>query len=96
MSLTPAMQKLVDLDKKKAEIKQYFEELQAALEAVSAEVNVGGMFQDPSDGTVFKITEPDGKFVKFEKLGYDRTKREGEARGTLSVKEAKEAGFDVK
>ena len=53
------------------------------------------MFQDPSDKTVYKITKPEGKFVHFETWGYDRTKREGEVRGSLSVKEAKERGFDV-
>lgn len=94
--MTPAMQKFLELEKQKETVKQFFDELQAALEAVSAEVGVGGMFQDPSDGTVFKIEVPEGRFVKFEKLGYVRTKREGEARGSLSVKEAEAAGFKVK
>lgn len=89
------MQKFVELEKRKNEVKKYFDELQSALEAVSAEVGVNGMFQDDA-GTVYKIVIPDGKFVTFDKLGYERTKREGEARGTLSVKAAEEAGFKVK
>ena len=94
--MSPVIQKFLELERRKEEVKKYFDELQAALEAVSAEVGVGGMFQDPSDGTVFKVEIPDGRFVKFDKIGYVRTKREGEVRGSLSVKEAREAGFDVK
>lgn len=90
------MQKFIELEKKKEEVKKYFDELQASIEAVVAEVGVGGMFQDPADGTVFKMTVPDGRFVHFDKLSYDRTKREGESRGSLSVKEAEAAGFKVK
>lgn len=94
--MSPAMQKFVELERRKNEVKKYFDELQQALEAVSAEIGVGGFFQDPSDGTVFRIVVPEGRFVAFDKLGYERTKREGEARGTLSVKAAEEAGFKVK
>ena len=93
--MTPAMEKFVALEKKKNEVKQYFKDLQEALEAVSKEVGVGGYFQD-AEGIVYHIVVPDGKFVTFEKLSYDRTKREGEARGSLSVKEATERGFTVK
>ena len=95
MSLSPAMQKFVELEKKKTEIKKYFEDLQTAIAEVAAEIGEGGMFQDDA-GTVYKVTRPEGKFVTFDRWGYDRTKREGEARGTLSVKEATERGFAVK
>jgi hypothetical protein len=93
--MTPAMQKFVELEKKKEVVKQYFKDLQEALEAVAKEVGINGFFQD-SEGIVYQVVAPDGKFVTFDRLGYDRTKREGEARGSLSVKAAKEAGFDVK
>jgi hypothetical protein len=93
--MTPAMQKFVELERKKEEVKKYFEDLQVALEAVIAEVGIGGYFQD-EQGIVYKTTVPDGRFVKFDRVGYDRTKREGEARGSLSVKEAEGAGFKVK
>ena len=92
--MTPAQLRLVELDLKKDEYKKYVEELQTTLAEVVAEVGVGGMFQDPS-GTVFKLVIPEGKFVYFEKLSYNRTKRPHEDRGTLSVKEAEEAGFKV-
>ena len=93
--MTPAQAKFVELEKKKEAIKAYFEELQAATEAVIAEIGINGMFQDPSDGVVFKMVIPEGKFVTFDKYGYTRTKRNGERAGTLSVKAAEEAGYKV-
>lgn len=93
--LTEAQARFVELDKKKEEIKQYYEDLRAAIEAVSKEVGVDGYFQDPSDGTVFKVVIPDGKFVTFEKISYVRTRRLHEKRGDLSLKEAEIAGFTL-
>ena len=93
--MTVAQAKFVELERQKEVVKKYFDDLQTVLEMVAEEVGIDGYFQDPSDGTVFKVVVPDGRFVKFEKLGYERTKRSGETRGTLSVKEAKEAGFTV-
>lgn len=95
--LTPAIQRFIELEKKKAEVKKYFEELSEAVEAVSKETGINGYFQDPTDGTVFKIVIPEGRFVNYEKIGYQRTRRAylGEKRGDLSLKEAKEAGFEV-
>ena len=95
MILTPAQQKFLELERKKAEVKKYFDELQAAVEEVVNEIGINQYFQDPTDGTVFKTVIPEGRFVHFEKFGYKRTKRVGETRGDLSMKEAKEAGFDV-
>lgn len=90
--MSQAKQAFVKLEKQKEEVKQYFEKLQAAIRDVSAEVGVNGYFQD-EEGTVYKIVEPDGKFVHFEKISYTRTRRTGEKRGDLSLKEAQEAGF---
>jgi hypothetical protein len=84
--------KLIELDKKKAEVKKYYEELAEVLAAIG----IGKHFQDPASGTVFEIIEPDGKFVKFDKFSYVRTKKEGEVRGELSVKRAEELGYKVK
>jgi hypothetical protein len=92
--MTVAQAKFVELEKQKETVKKYFDDLQNALEAVVDEIGVDCYFQDEA-GTVYKTVIPDGRFVKFEKLSYERTKRPGEARGTLSVKEAKEAGFTV-
>lgn len=91
----PTVQRFLELERKKDEYKKYLEEFNKALEDVISEYGVGGTFQD-DEGTVYKTTAPDGKFVYFDKFGYVRTKRTGEARGTLSVKEAEEAGYKVK
>ncbi len=72
-----------------------FEEVAKATEAVIAENGIGSMFQDPLSGCVFKMVEPDGRWVKFEKFGHVRTRRNGEKQGTLSLTEAKAAGFEV-
>lgn len=92
--MTEAQKKFVELEQKKEEVKRFFEELKIAMEAVSKEIGIGGYFQDDT-GTVFKITAPEGRFVNYEKISYVRTKRHGEQRGTLSIKEAEEKGFIV-
>ena len=81
---------LIELDKKKKEIKEYYEDLQETLEKVVEEIGIEGHFQDMTDGTIFQIVEPAGKFITFNKFDYLRTKREGEDRGTLSMKKARE------
>lgn len=93
--ITPEIQRFIDLERKKEEVKKYFEELSQATEAVVKQIGVGTYFQDPTDGTVFKTVIPEGRYVNFDKYGYVRTKREGETRGSLSVKEAKENNFEV-
>lgn len=57
-------------------------------------MGLDGYFQD-EEGTVYKIVEPAGKFVTFDKVSYVRTRRTTEKRGDLSIKEAEEAGFNV-
>ena len=95
-NLTPAIQRFIELERKKSEVKKYFDELSAALETVVVEIGVNSYFQDTSDGTVYKTTIPDGRFVYYEKFSYARTRRADEKRGDLSLKEAQEAGFEVK
>ena len=92
--MTPVQSKFVELERQKETVKKFFEELQLATEALVAEMGVDKYFQD-DQGIVYKTTVPEGKFVHFDKYGYDRTKRAGEARGSLSVKEAEGAGFVV-
>jgi len=92
--LTDAEKKFVELEKEKQEHKLFFEELQLATQAVAEESGVGKMFQD-EDGTVYEIVIPEGKFVHFDKIGYNRTRRAEEKRGDLSLKKARENGFEV-
>lgn len=93
--MSEAIKKFLALESKKEEYKKYFEELRLATEAVVKEIGLNSYFQDNADGTVFKVVAPEGKFVTFEKYGYVRTRRSHEKRGDLSIKEAKEAGFEV-
>ncbi len=94
--MTPAQTKFVSLEKKKEEVKRFFEELNEVVAQVAKEVGVNGYFQD-EEGTVYKIVEPDGKYVPFEKLSYLRTRRLSEERSPLplALKEAEAAGFSV-
>jgi len=85
--LSPAQQRLVELDLRKPEIEKYYEDLESALAQVAREIGVNGYFK-AADGTVYKITVPDGHYVFYKTYGLVRTKREGETKGTLSAKEA--------
>ena len=92
--MTETQKRFVELERKKEEVKKYFDELTVACEAVSKEIGINGMFQD-DHGIVYKVVIPDGKFVYFEKISYKRTKRPNEERGDLSMKEAEGAGFKL-
>jgi hypothetical protein len=95
-AITPAIQRFIELERKKEEVKKYFEELNNSIKEVVDEIGIGTFFQDPTDRTVYQIVEPEGRFVNYERYSYIRTKREGEVRGSLSVKKAEEAGFELK
>jgi transposase len=84
----------VQLEKRKEEVKRFFEELNETCEKLAEEQGVNSYFQD-EEGTVYKIIQPEGKFVHFEKFSYVRTRRVDEKRGDLSIKEAEENGFKV-
>jgi ribosomal protein L19 len=90
--MTEAQAKFVELEKRKEEVKKYFDDLNIAVEAVAKEIGVNGFFQD-GEGTVYQVVVPEGKFVYFEKLSYLRTRRFNEKRGDLSMEKAKAAGF---
>lgn len=92
--VTENQKKLVNLEKQKEAIKKFYESLAEATEAVKAEVGLNGYFQD-EEGTVYKIIVPDGKYVTFDKISVARTRRLDEKQGSLSIKEATEAGFNV-
>ena len=92
--MTEAQKRFVTLEKRKEEVKKYFDELNQATEALVKESGVGSYFMD-DEGIVYGIIEPEGRYIYYEKYSYVRTKRPGESRGTLSIKEAKEKGFPV-
>jgi hypothetical protein len=65
------------------------------LTTVMQEIGVGQYVQDASTSTVYKMVKPTGTFMYFRDIDYTRTALEGERAGTLSKKEAEEAGFAV-
>lgn len=93
--LTAAQQKFIELEKKKADIKQYFADLAQATQEVVAEIGMGAFFQD-EEGTVYKTAAAIGEFVHYKSIEIVRTRRSGERNGTLSLTDAKDAGFEVK
>jgi len=92
--LTDAQRRLIELDAKKPEIDKYYEDLDQAVKDVVAEIGVNSFFQS-DDNAVFKMVRPVGTFVSYKEFNYNRTKRIGDTRGSLSVKEAVEAGYVV-
>jgi len=94
MALTDKQRRFVELERKKDEIHKYYENLEVALSELIAEQGVGSLFQDEQN-IVYKLVEAEGRYVKFDKYSYTRTKRPGEDRGSLSMKEAREKGFNV-
>lgn len=92
--MTELQKKFIELDRKKDEVKRFFEEYNEVVSALAQEQGVGSFFQDDK-GVVYQVSIPDGKFVYFEKFAVDRTRREGEKAGSLSLKKAREAGFIV-
>ena len=94
MPLTTKQQRFVELERKKDEIKRFYEDFEKALSELVEEQGIGSLFQD-EQGTVYKLERCAGRYVKFDEYSYSRTKRPGEERGSLSMKEAREKGFNV-
>jgi hypothetical protein len=86
-------QKFVGLAKKREELAKQMKLLSVDLASVMRDLALGEMFQDPADGVVYQIVVPSGTFVEYKNIDYVRTRREGETKGTLSMKEAQAAGF---
>jgi hypothetical protein len=92
--LTDKHIRLIELDRKKTEVRKFFDDYKKAVEELIAENGIGHSFQD-NEGIVYQLVEQDGKWVTFDRFSLDRTKRPGEERGTLSVKKAQELGFKI-
>jgi hypothetical protein len=92
--MTEAQKRFVELERQKDAVKKYLDDLRAATETLAKEIGINGMFQD-EQGIVYKVVEPEGRFVNYEKISYVRTRRAHEKRGDLSMKEAESAGFKV-
>jgi hypothetical protein len=93
--LQDLQRQLVELDRRKDEVKKFFEDYKSTVDAIVSIAGVNHSFQD-NQGIVYQLVEAEGKWVNFDRFIVERTKRPGETRGTLSVKKAKELGFTVK
>lgn len=90
--LTELHIKLINLDRKKEEVKRFFEEYQSTIQELVKTHGLNHHFQDEF-GIVYQLVELEGRYVNFDRYGLERTKRPGEERGSLSVKKAKELGY---
>lgn len=70
-------------------------DLHERLKDTMAALGVGTYVQDPATSTVYKIVKPKGTFMYFKDIDYVRTAIQDERSGSLSKKEAEEAGFTV-
>ena len=91
-NLTPKQLRFVELERQKVSYKKFLAELEEATKDVAEEVGIRGHFVD-SQGVVYQIVIPNGEFQYFKHIGYVRTKREGEAKGSLSKTAAEELGY---
>ena len=83
------------LAKKKEELQKQASLVQSELADVMRQLPLGEMFQDPTDGVVYQVVVPGGTFVQYKSVDYIRTRKEGETKGTLSMKEAEATGFTL-
>lgn len=91
--LTEAQRRYVAAEKHFSEVvKPALAELRDLKTAVVQETGLGTYFQD-EEGIVYHTASKSGTWVDFTPFEIQRTRRPGEAKGTLSLKEAKEAGF---
>lgn len=92
----PIEEQFLKLAKKKETLAKELKQTDRELAETMRRLPLGWMFQDPEDGTVYQVIAPSGTFVEFRNIDYIRTRKDGETRGTLSVKAAEEAGFRLK
>jgi len=94
--MTERQQKLVMMLVKYEELKIQMKSMKEEMNLLLKEEGIGSTFQDPSTKLVYKIIEPEGTFIEFQKISYLRTRILGEKGGNyMAIKEAKELGFDL-
>lgn len=76
-------------------LKDIYKTKKAELHEKLATLGIGKYFQNPENNVVYKIKKPTGTFINFDEIGYDRTKKADEKKGTLSKKEAEAQGFTL-
>jgi hypothetical protein len=93
--MTDLQVKFLALVKKKESAAKLLGLINSELADTMRQIPLGEMFQDPTDLVVYQIMTPSGTYIEYKNVDYIRTRKEGETRGTLSMKEAEAAGFTV-
>lgn len=97
--MTDNQLKLIELSKKYETLRDAMKDISSALHdattAVAHESGLGTFFQD-NDGTVFRVAKATGTYVAYKELVYERTRRNPKEKPGISLKDAREAGYDVK
>lgn len=88
------LNRYLELEAKKAAVAKYYEEIGDLIQEIANTLGVDSSFQD-SEGIVYHIATREWKPVRMEAFTINRTKREGEARASLSLVKAKELGWEV-
>ena len=78
----------------KEQMKEARDNLDESVNAVAQEIGIGAFFQD-ADGTVYRVAKATGTYIAYKDLIYERTRRHPKERPGISLKEAREAGFEV-
>lgn len=94
--MTENQKKLIELSNKYEKIKDELNAVGLELGIVLNQLELNTYFQDLETLAVYKIVKPKGTFVAYKDVDYVRTAFESESRGSLSKKEAEEAGFSLK
>lgn len=93
--MTDVQMKFLEISKRYETLKEEMKALKPTLLELMTEIGTGEMFQDPDSGLVYKIVVPTGTYISFDTISYNRTKKVGEDKGTLSKKDAEAAGFTL-
>jgi len=87
--------KFAELERQREAAKAIFDNYKEVVAEMHRRKGNNFHWQD-AEGTVYQLAVADGRWVAFEPLTVNRTRRNGEAKGTLSEKAAKELGYEVK
>jgi hypothetical protein len=88
------LERFIELDKKKNEVKDFFDKYFQAVTDVKQIAKLGFHFQD-DEGTVYQLDEMQWKNVRITPYEVKRTRREGERQGSLSLTKARDLGYKV-
>lgn len=83
----------IELTKKYEKLHEELKEINKLLLLEMKELGENSYLQDPNTLVVYKIVKPNGHYVFYKELDYERTIMKDEKRGSLSKKEAESKGF---